>query len=74
MAYFQVRIIGNHVKIMDSPAAVMTEQIPINVTGKPGRRGRAMMSKSEDLPLLCADTPQGLGERVFERGHFIVLV
>ncbi len=48
------KIIGNQVKRLNGPAAVMTEPAFFGkkpVTGKPGRlKGKAVMSKSEDLP------------------------
>jgi len=42
--------IGKWVRIPRGPAAVIEEFCHM-ATGKPGRRGRAMMLKPEDLPV-----------------------
>ena len=52
--------IGNQVRILNSPAAVMTEffQVLGATTGAtPGRFGKAAMSESEDLPAKGAKCP-----------------
>lgn len=61
----QIRIIGNQVQNLSSPAAVMMSK-PSLCHWETGKARACVDSEPEDLPLLCTDTPQGLGEYVLK--------